>query len=450
MPQFNRRRERELPPPSGERVIGTLISRWHPSNQLYQTVAIKSPFRSFGMHEVTHDNKNIGPPYYTGGPFLSHKVYVDHNEPQGFGKYTTRMSARTFNSLWYEYTGGWVPPSLSDVAFIAAYHAAGGSGPNGGGYTPADLSDIGEEAFNRMKPKLEIGGISVALAEAREVPKMLATSAHGFHDVWKGMGGDTKSSIMQPKKIADHFLNHQFGWIPFIADLRRFNDVYQNSAAYMDRISKQNGLWIKKKVSLSGSSSSLETVNDKWTPGIGPGGDIYRNMMDPVMIEGQLSYGSTKRTSKTETSNWASGSWKYYRPEFDRSLPGNDSGWSNLQRQMMLHGARINPSVVWNATRWSWLIDWFSNVGAVIDRGTSYAYDGVVSRYMFLMSHSISSMEYEVQARFWEGARTFTWRNAVDVKFREEAGSPFGFTGGLPLTARQLAILGAIGLSRRP
>lgn len=449
MPQFNRRRERDFTTPTGNRKLGTLITRMHPSDQLISKVDVVVPFSPYGTREVTLDNKNIGPPYLTGGPFVSIKVEVNHNEPQGFGTYSTRPAARFFNSPYYEYTGSWVPPSLADSAYVAAFNAASHVDPYKSGLTPANLDDLGEEAFNKMRPKLEVGGIAVALAESRELPSMLGTSARGFHDIWKRMGGDTKSVVMQPKKVADHYLNTQFGWRPFISDLQKFSDVVQNSSSYIKRISAQNGKWIKKRVRLSSSASSSGSIVDPITPGIGPWGPQFNNFCQPTVVGSQLSYGTVERISSTDTTNWGSGSWKYYRPEFDESDPGYNSGLSALQRQMMLHGARINPSVIWKATRWTWLIDWFSNAGALIDRGTAWGLDGVVSRYMFLMSHSITSKIYRSNPRFWNGPITMEWQSSVDSKLREEAGSPYSFRLGLPLTARQLSILAAIGLSRR-
>lgn len=447
MPQFNRRRERTLNSSSGTITLGTL-KRFHPNGTLLETTKITSTRKPYGTHEVTSDNLNIGPPYLSGGPFASIKVGVNHNDIQGFGTYTTRPALR--NQDWYEYVGGFVPPNLADTSFVSAYNAAASDDPYKSGLLPSGMDSLGEEAYNKMKPKLEIGGIAVFLAESREIPSMLKQSAKGFHDVWRHMGGDTSSLIMQPKKVADHYLNTQFGWRPFISDLVKFNDVIQNSEAYIKRINAQNGLWIKKNVRLSGSSTSQTTTfTDPLTPGIGPWGFEWEGMCQPTLVGSQLSYGTLEKINYTQRWNWASGSFKYYRPEFDETDPGYSSGWNTLNRHLILHGARINPSVIWKATRWTWLVDWFSNAGALIDRGTAWANDAVVSRYMFLMSRSLTSKIYRSAPRFWNGPRKFEWQSSVESKLREENESPYGFRLGLPLTARQLSILGAIGISRK-
>lgn len=460
MPGFLRRREREVPPQRVNLKTGHLIKRIYPNPAIYEEWDVIVPLSQYGLREVTFDSVNQGPPYKSGSDFANLKVDVDHNVIKGVGTYTTNPVYKNEGSPWYEYTGGFIGPDLIEMFGVQdSYLLLNVDDPLDSGLITPDVAALGDEAYTKMSPKLSKADASVFLAEIRDVPHMLSGSARGFHDAWRLMGGNGYRSsgkislaadlIMKPKKLGDHFINHQFGWVPFLNDLQKFNSTYQDAAKIMGNIRAHNGLWMKRNCHLAGSANET-LVSHIESPQIGPWGDIYKGFCEvPEVVNGILSYGYSDRILSNETLNWAKGSVQYYRPEFDASLPDYNSGWNDLQRNLIIYGARINPSVVWRATPWTWLVDWHTNVGNTIDRASAWANDGVVWQYLYLMSQAKNVITHSSTVHFVGGDKTLSWRFYTSSKFRQNAGTPFGFTLKGPLSARQLAILAALGISRK-
>jgi hypothetical protein len=145
-----------------------------------------------------------------------------------------------------------------------------------------------------------------------------------------------------------------------------------------------------------------------------------------------------------------SGSFKYYRPEFDPDLPDYSSAWNAIQRQLTMYGARITPSNIYRATPWTWLIDWFSDFGSVVDRITDWAWDSILCKYLYLMRTDYRRVTLTQVLPFRTGDVVLSFQRETNAKIRRGSDSPYGF--GLSwnnLSSRQLAILAALGVSRK-
>jgi hypothetical protein len=288
---------------------------------------------------------------------------------------------------------------------------------------------------------LEKAGLAVAIAEVRDIPHQLKTTAKGFHQVWHALGGSQVGKLMAPKNVADHFLNHQFGWVPFLKDLSDFSNVIQNSVEYASRIANENNHWVKRKAILVNDFTSQ--VIDK---GVGlrviPNNDYVYGL-----LSGDPTFEITKDVLVYAT---AMGKYKYYRPEFDRDLAGYYSIWAAARREATMLGLRVNPSNIYKATPWTWAIDWFTHFGRNVDRINDILEDSVAFKYLFLMHHRLETYTFSQTLPLKDGGtRTLVWTRVIECKQRVEGASPYGID--LPwrdLSARQLAILGALGITR--
>jgi hypothetical protein len=358
----------------------------------------------------------------------------------GNGVYDT--GSTFFNGWIQRYEGGFVPLFSLDPIPHASYANMLGLETDTNNVLPS--SDPYEsEVYPKLRPKLEKAGLGVDLAELRDLPRMLRGTSKFFSDIWRSMGGGIKP-FMDPKGLADHFLNANFGWIPFYGSMRKLYNAYLNQGQYLSRITRQNGQWHRRKWVHS------ETTTDiPFAEGVGysviPSGPLFDKMCAPDG-QGRRAYWSM-RLIKTERV-WSVGSFKYYRPEFDDSQPGYHSAYNRIGRLMTLYGLRVNPSMVYNATPWTWLIDWFSNLGDHVDRVTDWGTDSIVARYMYLMHQFERRLELSQTINFKTGPRTMTWNRVIRSKQRHEADTGYGFNLSGDLTPRQLLILGALGLSR--
>jgi hypothetical protein len=121
---------------------------------------------------------------------------------------------------------------------------------------------------------------------------------------------------------------------------------------------------------------------------------------------------------------------------------------------------------------YSWLIDWFSNVGDVVSNMSMNAVDNLVTNYSFVMRResweqsasvitwhekrddfggSPPSKSSSSLGSWWKAHRgSYSSTERWEIKSRVGGGNPFGLDVSLPsLSGRQLAILAALGISRQ-
>lgn len=403
--------------------------------------------------ERTWDQKNPGPPFLSGGPFLNTKFVNPLWDIVSAGTYVTdpaQIGGAPFKSLRYE--GGFTHPTFPGDPTSSLLYTSHGL-PGQSSVMIPDVSTLGPSAYNKLKPQLEQAGAAQFLAEMRDVPRMLKQTSAFFHDAWKSAGGSGQQPFMSPKRASKDFLNVQFGWMPFISDMRKLSSAYNMSKEHIARITRNNDRWIKRSRVISDLTSTtfLSAANNvsAFHPVLGE--TIGKMMALRPGIGGVPARSYTSVMSEDFTHIWSEGKFKYYRPEFDSSLPDYESGYNAARRQMTLYGANINPSVLYKITPWSWLVDWFSNVGDNIDNANSWANDGSVAKYLYVMAHSTRVITQTTVFHYWEGKDvTCKWIRNFESKQRVEAG-PYGLGWSQgSLSPRQLAILGALAISRLP
>lgn len=411
--------------------------KWVPMGP--QKVGVNNPN---AVAESCYDQIHAGPPYRTGGPFTKIRIEFPPTQVLGNGVYDSGTATRAIYGVGtgpLKYSGGFTNPVFTGdpVSYANLSQLLGATSP----LIPS-VAGLSPLAFKKTKPTLEKAGMAVAIAELRDLPRMLRTTSNIFHDLWKVSGGSTSGKFLAPKAASEHFLNHSFGWVPFINDLQKFHSVYQNAAAIKSRMTSENNRWIVRRATLLNDYQETK-IGANSGMAVEPAGDYVS-----ILMNGSPSWEVWERKASLVTT---CGSFKYYRPEFDDSLPDYGSAWNTIQRQLTMYGARINPSNVYKAVPWTWLIDWFTDFGSVVDRINDIAEDAITSKYLFLMRHDYREVVLKQVLPFKSvGSMTIEFSRVTDVKIRRESDSPYGF--GLTwngLSPRQLAILAALGVSRR-
>jgi hypothetical protein len=445
--------------------IGTLRKKRVSDNVVVQTIPVKQGTWPFAHQESTWDYIHKGPPYRTGGPFAAIKATVDIGT-KGVGSHKGTPSG----GFYWEYNGGFAKPYLSwEVAIANSYQDLVKADPFDSGLITSEAA-LGSEAYDRLRPSLSQADSSVFLYELKDTARMLSTSSAFFKGIYRRYaprGEYTRSYVTsgewltnyynslrsqgvfrRSKKGADHYLNHQFGWAPFIKDILKINEVYQNQRKYVDQITKDNGAWMKRTRTISNvHTEHQDTQHSGYTTGL-----AWRPEFDSMtsdMLPGTYSRYSSEFRDISITTIWAAGSFTYYRPEFDKTLSDYESNWNEAMRLLTLYGARINPYILWKVTPWTWLLDWFVGIGTIIDRAVSWSMDGVVSRYMYLMKKTSMVRVHSASVNWNNGLQTFGWISNYETKQREVADNNFSFRLSGSLSARQLAIITALGLSRK-
>jgi hypothetical protein len=409
--------------------------------------------------ESCMDEVHGGPPFINGGPFRKITItpfglsgltapgtYISNYEYQisGFGygkvKYVGRFGGPSS-----------FPGATEDVLTLGGYPV--GLGPQSaiGANSPLvpSTSTLDSRVWDSTKPKIEMGGLAVALAEIRDVPHMLKTTAKGFSDAWRYLykaNPRIRDMAVMPKKAADHFVNHNFGYVPFIKDLSNLCDNIIKLDRRIDHLMKDNGDWHRRKAILVNNSDTVKVYSDSsWYLGVYPTNTQYLQscMTGPPSIEvwrNKWSYAE------------GVGRFRYYQPYLDERSPESEGMLGALRRQLALHGARLTPANIYRATPWTWLIDWVTDSGHVVNAINDFAVDGLVAKYLYLIHHQILTYSYKQITPFNAasgGVQTLQWDRIIDVKQRKEAESPFGFGVHWDnLSPKQVAILAALGIMR--
>lgn len=437
--------------PNGYVKLGQLVTKQNGQQSASVAVSVL-PSTSPLWLERTWDDKHPGPPFHEGGRFANIKALVPSLEMRGTGFYKSRPTySSQSGGVTYEYTGSFSNPIFTgDPLTELAYTNAGRNLTFAGEAFPS-MAAYGPKVYPKLRPKIEKASIGVAIAEMRDLPHMLASTSSTFYKTYKGItGAQDKLPFMHPKGAADIFLNQRFGWAPFLKDLEDLIRVYLNTQEYLARITRQNDKWVKKHWTfLDQTNESL--INYGYTSCLDPRGSTIDSMCDLGPVHGGgNAYSAWELRLKTYDKVWAHGSFKYYRPEFDAFNSGYNSQFYKVLRYLTIYGVRVNPSVIYRATPWSWLVDWFIGLGNLVDRITDWGSDSIVARYMYLMKHTVQTLSLQETRYFATGAKTFTFDRILETKRRDEAESPYGFDlqwGSLSLM--QLAILGALGISRK-
>ncbi len=141
---------------------------------------------------------------------------------------------------------------------------------------------------------------------------------------------------------------------------------------------------------------------------------------------------------------------------FNTSMSPTIQNNGYLDKMKVLVGLELTPEVVWNLVPWSWLVDWFANIGSVVENLGSIHMSNIILNYAY------TTFRRETVSGVWSkptlsGGSTgfqslsgdFITEYTQSQKVRLKA-SPYGFGTALnSLSGDQWAILTALGLARQ-
>jgi hypothetical protein len=417
----------------------------------YQQILFTGSSKSYGpsipfsadVHSTVKrcwDEVHPGPPYSHGGPLRLIEASDGSNNISSTGMFSSEDLVSPPNGVWIHTYNGAFQPIMSDLGLdwtnVSNIGLSGSFGPDFG-----DPSEYGAAAWNRFAPKLEFAQVGLFIAELRDFPKMLRTTAEAFHGIWKTLGGKA-STLLTRRGIGNQFLNQQFGWFPFVADIKKMMNVTHKFDRYYSQIKRDNGRFIRR----SGTFQSLSSTEMYTTTNFGAVDNfVYPCAWFPSsMFSGPIRGTAVKQVVSKEIIRF-SGSFRYWIPSFD-----NDSSpLAKMRNSLQLYGAKLSPSLLWEAMPWSWLIDWWSNAGDVIENMSLELQYHLGAKYAYIMKQVDKSYQLEVSMNFAHGPSLPISSKGYIKSKRREGANPWGFDLDWgELSPRQIAILTALGLSR--
>jgi len=363
---------------------------------------------------VSENHKRLKGTDY-GGPFLVQHALKQVDPSEGRYSYSF-FGSEQFNSRFIPSAGSFaLVPSLPTLASWSTEQST--------------LYSKGATGFKRARPGNPVANAGQWLAELRDLPTLplrLLARLRNF------------------RALGSEYLNVQFGWKPFVGDLIKMYQLYQQLDKHLAQIARDNKRAIRRRRTISDTTDSTSTTSNF------PTGWGAFFPAPPTGIGATFSSSLTTQVV-TKEKIWFVGSFQYYIPDV------GSSQWTR-RATAALFGLNPTPSLLWEVLPWSWLIGYFSNVGDAISNASSNAVDNLVANYAYVMRQTSVTTTYTAVGtapsgsfggQKWSGG-TFssTGSTLLMTKSRARA-SPYGFGVEFgSLSAYQLSILGALGLSR--
>lgn len=404
-----------------------------------------------GTYETLTSMGHRGPPYKEGGPFNVTRFHFEHSSAD----HSNQHDSSSINGRFR------IVDAIKGKSISSAFAAIGQSllptaedlktSYDSMSFPARDLNALGSSAIRRFSPlnpganalqalgELLLDGLP-SLVGKNMVQKILRNQSR-LGDFAQGLG----------KSVGSEVLNVEFGWKPLLSDLQDIYKTWNTLNSRMGQIIRDNNKPVRRRGILNETKDStteeLESSQNSEYP-------IWNSQ---AFDSEDSSFEQSKITKTTIVSEktWFAGRFRYYIPDV------TDDRWSD-QAKRALFGLNPTPSLIYELMPWSWLVDWFTNVGDVLANLSSNGIADLVIDYAYVMSHYKKETTYDMLTGKVDGIdsftgsrypdlvpRRFTFKTVEESKTRVAA-SPFGF--GLQigdLSDRQFAILGALALSRQ-
>lgn len=194
--------------------------------------------------------------------------------------------------------------------------------------SPSDAY-FGAQVLAKTNPSRPEVDLPIFFVELKDIPQMIKLAGKSI-----------------PEKGASANLSWQFGWKPLINDLKSI-------LTFQDAVEKR----FKELKAMVSKGSLTRTADLGDYSGTGSSTSTSRVTLATSAIVNQV----LDWDAFTHEVVWGSVRWK---PDL-ANYPYTDAELHSLAKKAVL-GLTIDPSTVWELLPWSWLTDWFSNVGAYL------------------------------------------------------------------------------------
>lgn len=361
-----------------------------------------------------------------GGPLLLQRTRILHS-PSASLVLTNGLGG----SLKNTYSGNFIAGTLGSNPSLPGHLS---------GLTAGQLTAYGSEGWAKFKPGKPVVDVGQFLGELRQLPRLplhsgrlLNNSLHrliGKHSKTAKTGKARSASF---RDLGSEYLNIEFGWKPFVRDIIGMLDFNSQVSTLLAQLRRDNGNTVRRRgtVDLIRSESVSQAT-----------GTFLYPVLPSQFYRTSTNSGDRLSITRTSTRVTFSGQFRYWIPDLD-----TPEGERRAIRRLL--GLRLTPGLVWELTPWSWLIDWFANIGAVLDNLSANAAENLAANYAYVMAQTVESVTHHEQARFRAGLSANASVTRERTTKQRQAASPFGFgLTSASLSDKQKLILGALGISR--
>lgn len=315
----------------------------------------------------------------------------------------------------YSATGLWLPEAPTILTPIVP--------------SMSTLRAKGITAFSRTVPNKPITDAAVFAGELRQLPRFTTEDAMKMHQ-------QAKSFNRAFKEGGSAWLNLQFGWIPFLDSIYTLVKDYTKVGKKVDQFERDSGRVVRRRYNFDETKGTPVTT-------------IATNRSGFPTPTPMLVLGGGGRLERTRTSSeriWFSAAYRYYIPPKAKLL-GLARGLSIFNK--MTGG--VTPSTLYQLAPWSWLLDYYTNVGDVIDNFSAFSRDNLVALYAYIMCTTESKLELTLTDVILKNGQRYRTSSKCKTTLKTRiVGEPYGFDLAINsnLSDKQKSILFALAASR--
>lgn len=289
-------------------------------------------------------------------------------------------------------------------------------------WASASLFAMGGQAIRAVTPERPDSSLLVMIGELKHgAPRLMPELLRDRTRFFKSLGSD--------------YLNVEFGWKPFINDLRSQVTAVRNHDRILIQFARNSGRPMKRSYTFPRVFTSETTYSDR---------SAFQSPSNTWFHASGSAVGQRRTVREDQIDVNFKGQFRYYIPDRDLSILH--------RRESMLNrilGTRLTPDVLWELTPWSWLIDWVVDVGGFLENISNLGQDNLVLQYGYLMRQHRREVTHYQKLVPAQGPAVDAWQKFGSVAKLRTHASPYGFGVNFDgLSPRQLAILAALGASR--
>lgn len=359
-----------------------------------------------------HPYREIGKGGDVGGSFFSQKLEIDGPvEP-----------LRLRHGNFYDTTTRVYPTAEAQSATkvgagAASYQALAASLSS---VCPQPLTDdsvdaFGTTAISNVQPTSPVFDGATAVAELVSERKLFSVP---------GRSGS----------FSGEYLNVQLGAAPAEAAFRDFRKAAANSEKIIAEARRGSGKKIRRRYRFPTETTSTLTETNGYP------------MVDAPVTNYQWGPGSIRTHTTRTTEKWFSGAFTYYLPEG----VGLERRLAELDR---VYGIKPGYDTAWELLPFSFVADYFANIGDVVQNLNAFANDGLVMLYGYMMAKQTIHSTYtwvgplQIDGAWTTHHVTYT---SIRTTMQRRPAHPYGFGfKDSDLSLRQKSILAALAISSR-
>jgi len=315
---------------------------------------------------------------------------------------------------------------------------------------------MGSGLIANTNPTASKADLAVTILEllTGNLPRILARMGDNLTRIaidWKLQTGKELSKHTNP---GNEWLSYHFGWAPLVKDVMdAVGILYKlHILLYESEESRRHR---------GGDLGTVGRITNTYDSGqLGFGSPIETNNFTPTVMKDRqgpipTGIGMPLRTECTVSQSVLIEADFRFAAKFHRGARPSSRERGHLDKAIELLGLEITPATLWNLAPWTWLLDWFSNIGTVAQNLSDLDWSNVLLDYAYLtfVVKSTATTSVTLPPSWGGGAYTssspFIGTTVVTTEKIREQASPYGFSvGWTGLNPFQLSILAALGMTR--